>query len=495
MSEQAEKNPVSESELVEMFERMFASGSMPIDLLIGIGDDAAAFEPGVDPESKFVITADMLVQDIHFVLGKHSYYNIGYRCAAANLSDIAAMGAIPRWAVCTLATPRNTSSANIEEIARGLSDCLSKFDTRLIGGDLTRSPGPISISMTVIGETTGRLVRRTGAVLGDVIAVTGYIGDRSAGLAMLMSGMEPDSDYANYLIDQHLKPEPRILAGQFFAGMDGIHSMMDISDGVGIDLFRMANASGTGFRIFEEKFPVSPELGKAASALGRDIIDFTTGGEDFELLIAGTEEAVNFAIETFASDIDLPSLTIIGDMLDKPLGMHMLRSDGNVVNPSDLGWDHFKQDVPPEREIIELRELEISSQSENDTIKLGEKIGKSLRGGEFILLVGPLGSGKSTLTRGIAKGLGIAGPVRSPSFNLMREYKGKPGLRHWDLFRLDGGFAELGIYESTDENTVTVIEWADRWDDLERNCDSVIFMDLGEIENERTIRIAGNLNI
>ncbi|MFH1676572.1 MAG: tRNA (adenosine(37)-N6)-threonylcarbamoyltransferase complex ATPase subunit type 1 TsaE [bacterium] len=137
--------------------------------------------------------------------------------------------------------------------------------------------------------------------------------------------------------------------------------------------------------------------------------------------------------------------------------------------------------------------LKILSNSEAETIEIGRKIGSELRGGEVVSLIGPLGSGKSVIGRGIAKGLGITGPVRSPSFNLMREYHGRLILRHWDLYRLESGFESLGILESSGADTVEIIEWAERWPLLEKYSTGSINLDYGDEESVRIILIEGLL--
>jgi len=138
-------------------------------------------------------------------------------------------------------------------------------------------------------------------------------------------------------------------------------------------------------------------------------------------------------------------------------------------------------------------EIRIVSVSEEETLGFGTKIGEACLGGELILLKGPLGAGKSVMARGIARGLGVKGTVRSPSFNLMREYVGRLIFRHWDLYRLDGGFKELGIPESIEDDAVVVVEWADRWNELDRFACAIIEMDYGETESERKIFYTGDV--
>jgi tRNA threonylcarbamoyladenosine biosynthesis protein TsaE len=137
---------------------------------------------------------------------------------------------------------------------------------------------------------------------------------------------------------------------------------------------------------------------------------------------------------------------------------------------------------------VEVEPFELVSRSEDETLSIGERIGCACVGGELIGLVGPLGSGKSVLAKGIAKGLGVAGTVRSPSFNLMREYTGRLILRHWDLFRLDGGFEGLGLLESVDDSAVVLVEWAERWAGLSKYLTSTINMEYGDEETVRILR-------
>jgi thiamine-monophosphate kinase len=233
---------------------------------------------------------------------------------------------------------------DIMELALGLKEPMSEHDALIIGGDLTRSPDRISISMTIVGETTSRLLTRSGAQLGDVIAVTGSLGASAAGIYLMgHSGEDVPGDLRKRLIDIHLRPHPRVHAGEVFSNIDGIHSMMDISDGIGIDLGRICAASGTGARIMEETIPVNEDVKSLCRLMGLDALQFINGGEDFELLVTGDYAAIEHARKVFENDPDQPSLTIIGEIIDHPFGINMARIDGSVVNPANLGWDHFKK--------------------------------------------------------------------------------------------------------------------------------------------------------
>ncbi len=135
----------------------------------------------------------------------------------------------------------------------------------------------------------------------------------------------------------------------------------------------------------------------------------------------------------------------------------------------------------------------IFSRSEDDTLEIGGIVGDECEGSELILLIGPLGSGKSVLARGIARGLGIEGTVRSPSFNLMREYSGRLILRHWDLYRLDSGFKSLGLLESVEDGAVVLVEWAERWPELDKYCTGIINLDYGDKETDRILIFTGRI--
>jgi thiamine-monophosphate kinase len=337
--------PGSEAEMVGVFQRLFAPQEWPSDLLIGIGDDAAAIEPGCDPEMKIVVTADMLVEGVHFTREHHSAYDIGWRTAMANLSDVAAMGAIPRWGVCTLAAPEGTSSEWFEEFGTGLRDGMAECDALIIGGDLARSPKEVCVSLTLLGETTGRLLRRSGAKLGDFIAVTGFLGGSGAGLDLLLRGGERvEKEVREKIIESHLRPHARVWAGQVLASNEGIHAMMDISDGLGIDLGRLCLASGVGARLREDAIPLDPGVNETAKALGRDPLEYVNGGEDFELLFTGDRKAIEHVASVLADEADQPQITIVGEIIDYPFGINLLRLDGSVVDPSQMGWDHFRRE-------------------------------------------------------------------------------------------------------------------------------------------------------
>jgi thiamine-monophosphate kinase len=335
--------PVSEAELVAIFKSIFESEELPPDLIVGIGDDAAVYEPGVDTEMKTIVTADMLVEDVHFRRKYHSYFDIGWRTAVANLSDIAAMGGFPRWGLVTLAVTQDMSVNDIMEICYGLKAALDEHGALIVGGDLAKSPDRMTISMTLIGESTGNILRRKSAQLGDIIAVTGNLGWSGAGLAILeLDFKEIPEKISNLVVANHKKPIPRILAGQIFSNLEGIGAAMDISDGLGIDLSRLCAASHVGCRIFEEKLPVPDEVKKVATAMKRDYLEFATSGEDFELLVTGDASAIDTAEKALQSEANGVKLTKIGEIIDEPFGMHLARIDGSILNPSDLGWDHFR---------------------------------------------------------------------------------------------------------------------------------------------------------
>ncbi len=237
-----------------------------------IGDDAEEFKstPGFTP----IISVDSFVEGVHFDPSFIGYEDIGYRCCAATLSDIAAMGGIPRVLLCSLGLKKGKIEL-VESIARGIKCLASKFNTEVIGGDTVKSD-TLFLSLTVIGEVK-RIVRRRGARVGDAICVTGPLGGSTAGLLALKKGFVS----FQILIERYIHPEPRIDEGIILS--EFATSMIDISDGLSVDLYHLIEESGVGAII--HNVPVMEEAKKIAEKLDKNPEDFALyGGEDFELL-------------------------------------------------------------------------------------------------------------------------------------------------------------------------------------------------------------------
>ena len=316
---------LSEDELIAAIRRVL-SGSGP-EVIVGPGDDAAVLAPG---SGELVLTADALIEGVHFDLGFSSARDLGYKAIAVNVSDVAAMGASPRAAVVTLALSPPIEAAWVIELYGGMREAADEHALWLVGGDLTRADR-VAISVTVTGEVApGRAVTRAGARPGDLVAVTGALGASAAGLRIARGGRIRD-DLERSLLRAHLRPVARVGEGAVMA-RHGATAMMDVSDGLAKDLFRLASASGVGARLRLVDVPVAAGATEA-EALG--------GGEDYELLVAmpGRE-----ALEAAAAELRGSygtALTSIGEVV-AGAGLVAIDADGRERPLEPTGWDAFR---------------------------------------------------------------------------------------------------------------------------------------------------------
>lgn len=258
--------------------------------ILGIGDDCAVIPQLSGMET--LVSSDMLIEGTHFLMDDISAYRLGWKSAAVNISDIAAMGGRCTGSFLSYALPKGMQKEWMEEFFRGYNEVSAIYGCPLLGGDTTSSPDRLCISVTVVGECpAGSSRKRSDAREGDLICVTGPLGDSAAGLQVILQGCERDED-AQTLIERHYLPRPRIREGMAIASTEGAHAMMDISDGIGSDLRHILKASGCGAEIDTASIPMSEELKRKCSALGWDALKLAiSGGEDFELLFTISEEA------------------------------------------------------------------------------------------------------------------------------------------------------------------------------------------------------------
>ncbi|MGC1183070.1 thiamine-phosphate kinase [Legionella sp.] len=256
------------------------------DVLLGIGDDAACLH--IPQSMNLLVSTDTLVANVHF-LAEWDAYNIAYRSVMVNVSDLAAMAAQPCWATLALTLPEMNSDW-LEAFARGLKDSLQQFNIALIGGDTTR--GPLSITLTVFGQTPcGQELRRSGAMPGDVILVSGMLG--AAALAVKFFDVDRISSAdKNELMDKLLYPKPRIDLSSFLRTY--ATAAIDISDGLSADLNHICVASGVGACLNKEAIPIHPLLNKYYH---NDAVDLAlTGGDDYELCFTIPEHQLDLLI-------------------------------------------------------------------------------------------------------------------------------------------------------------------------------------------------------
>lgn len=247
------------------------------DLITGIGDDAAIFT--LDPKWEMVVTTDLMAEGIHFRLDYTSPELLGRKALAVNLSDIAAMGAAPRFFLFSLASPKTLGSDLLDGISEGMMELAREHNVILIGGDTCASRESLFLNITVLGSCPrGAAVRRNGARPGDLICVTGVLGAAALGLRLLEAGkrlnaaLTPEEWTA---ISSHLNPQPRVAFGHRLAEQAVVSAMIDISDGLSSDLTHLCHESGVGCEVWVEALPL---------AGGATVQDALNGGEDYELL-------------------------------------------------------------------------------------------------------------------------------------------------------------------------------------------------------------------
>jgi thiamine-monophosphate kinase len=316
---------LSEDELIEAIRRVL-SGAGP-EVIVGPGDDAAVLAPG---SGELVLTADALIEDVHFDLAITSARDLGYKAVTVNVSDIAAMGASPRAALVTLALTPDLDAAWVMELYGGMRQACDEHALWLVGGDLSRG-AQVAISVTVTGEVApGRAVTRAGARPGDVLAVTGALGASASGLRVARSGrVRGETERA--LLHAHLRPTARVGEGAMLA-RHGATAMMDVSDGLAKDLTRLAAASGVGAMVRVHDVPVAD---------GATREDALSGGEDYELVVSlPGEEAFIAAAGELRESYGTP-LTAIGSIV---AGEGVTAEDGDGVGRrmEPAGWDHFR---------------------------------------------------------------------------------------------------------------------------------------------------------
>lgn len=304
------------------------------DVRIGIGDDAAVVRVPADHE--LVICTDTLVCGVHF-LPDTDPADIGWKSLAVNLSDLAAMGAMPAWTTLALAMPE-ADAGFVGDFARGFAQLAARHDVDLIGGDTTR--GPLTISVTALGLVpTGRAMQRSGARVGDSVFVTGTLGDAAGGLRHLQAkdeaSIETGPDW-QFLVDRLNRPRARLDAGKCLR--DLASACIDISDGLLADLAHVAAQSLVGIEIGEDCLPLSTAL--------QDCFDGETcrelqmcGGDDYELAFTVAESMIGPMRTTMAESGCRVSR--IGRVIEEP-GIHVLDRNGQRRNITCKGWEHFR---------------------------------------------------------------------------------------------------------------------------------------------------------
>ena len=318
--------------LIERIRRTTATGR---GVRIGIGDDCAWVKHAAGSS---LITADMLIEGVHFDLKWTSLFALGYKSLAVNLSDIAAMGGVPAYAIVSLGIPAKFDSKQIDEFYRGFNRLARKSQVALIGGDTNISPTLI-ISVCLIGAPPARPVRRSGARAGDDIYVTGTLGDSALGLERLRKKSRGEPAAMRQLLARHHQPTPRLVAGALLARENLATAMIDISDGLLQDLGHICAASDTGAVIWHEKLPLSTAYRALSGKAGTSFA--LSGGEDYELLFCARPQNRR-RIESLSARAAV-KITRIGSCVGAEQGVTVIDGSGKPLALRLKGHDHFKK--------------------------------------------------------------------------------------------------------------------------------------------------------
>ncbi|MBF0319900.1 MAG: thiamine-phosphate kinase [Nitrospirae bacterium] len=322
---------LGELSLVRYIREEFAGNSK--GLLVGIGDDAAVVQVSAG-EKKLLASTDTMCEGVHFDLSFATAYQVGFKLVSVNVSDIYAMGGVPAWFLLTTSFPSGTSDNFAREFLSGVKDALERYGAALIGGDVTSCNSGIVVTGIALGFADAPITRK-GARPGDRIYVTGPLGDSACGLELLKKIMAPVAIEKGEtlelplpwlimepLLKRHLMP--RVIKP---ANASAATSMMDISDGLSLDLKRLCEESGVGARIHKGRIPMSAEMLHAAEFIDKDPLRLSLcGGEDYEYLF------------TYAGEI--PSAHYVGDVTDR--GLVLIDKNGTPTDWMDCGYEHFQ---------------------------------------------------------------------------------------------------------------------------------------------------------
>lgn len=312
----------------------------PKRVIKGIGDDAAVLP--YHPEYFLLVSTDMLVEDVHFTCETATPGEIGYKAAAVNVSDIAAMGGVPEEIVISIGLPAQTEIRFVDELYQGIKECCRAFGINIIGGDTVASPKTIVINITILGKVEAeKVLYRSTARPGDLILVTGTLGGSAAGLDLLLNPQPLNAELATRLKRRHLRPQPRVKEVRVAIQSSGLTAADDISDGLATEIREVAKASNVGALIYAEKIPLFPGLEEAAKVYGKSPLDYALfGGEDFELLWTCRPEAAEKIIQEVERTCNTP-VTIIGEILPPEEGLKLLYQGQKIPLPAG-GYNHFK---------------------------------------------------------------------------------------------------------------------------------------------------------
>jgi len=315
--------------------------------LKGVGDDAAVLS--FEANKKCIITTDMLVEGVHFDLSYVPLKHLGYKAVMVNISDLAAMNAMPRQITVSIALSNRFSLEAVDELYQGIYLACEKSNVDVVGGDTTSSTSGLIISVTAIGEAIeNELVYRDGARENDLIVVSGDLGAAYVGLQLLErekdvylssnKQVQPDLEGHDYILERQLKPEARTDINELLKKLEVLPtSMIDVSDGLSSEMLHICTASGKGCNLYEEKIPIDPTTYNTAREFNLDpTVCALTGGEDYELLFT-------IDLKDFDKIKGNPNFTVIGHMTEQAQGCNLITKSGALYPLTAQGWNALQE--------------------------------------------------------------------------------------------------------------------------------------------------------
>lgn len=337
---------IGEFGLIRRLQTMAGAARLPqpsadelrLPLRIGIGDDTAAWDA---PGFTELFTTDTMVDGVHFTQATSSWQDVGWKAMVANLSDIAAMGGSPFYALVTLGLPEGSSIASVEHLYEGLLDACAQYGSAIVGGDIVRSP-VFFITIALTGATRTQPLLRSAARPRDHIAVTGALGGSAGGLRMLLEKLRLDPATASALRQAHLRPSPRLAEGRLLAA-NGVRCAMDISDGLVDDLGKLCLASGVAARLRADDVPRHPAL--RAAFPGQELSLALNSGEEYELVFAAPPDVMSSVCRVLPA-----GATVVGEVVSATPGQVTVEDrQGRHIPVTDGGWDHFRHSTGGQR--------------------------------------------------------------------------------------------------------------------------------------------------
>lgn len=308
-------------------------------VVAGIGDDAALLK---HPEGKLLIaTADMMIENVHFIVSGDNGREIGYRVMAANVSDIASMGGEPSHALISLGVNPQMEVSFVESIYEGMKACANAYGVNIVGGDTVSSPDNLVLNVSLLGWVDpDSYLLRSNAKPGDMVLVTGALGDSRAGLDLVLKNCTMSEKDTQYLLGRHYYSTPRVKEMQAGIQAGGITSADDISDGLGSEIHEITDASSVGAVIWFDALPVSDQTMEAAAKTKTDLAEYCLfGGEDFEIVMTVRPDRAEDLINTIEGATGT-KVTAVGEIVERSQGVKLLR-DNKLQELKKKGYSHF----------------------------------------------------------------------------------------------------------------------------------------------------------